>query len=479
MLPDFVLAFKKNIYVTEEGSDRVTIQSPLIQLNIPQQTLKLDKVAPGLLAAIRILAAEGATEKHLSDLVLETDGLAQLPKFYYYLEKFIRLGMLCLSVMSEGEPLATLVPLCPYEKFQLKEASLEKKYVLSRFAYSRKDEGQLVLECPLSHAKIVLADWKGAALIAELAKPQVVGELFTTIPGLSEETVRQFFSLLLSAEMLGEVQENGKIEEEENEAIVQWEFHDLLFHSRSRTGRNDKPFGRTYPFLGKIEPLPAVKPKVSDDAIALYKPDIEKLKAEDYPFTRILEERKSIKKYNDDKPITDKQLGEFLYRSARIREVFHKDKEEISSRPYPNGGAAYELELYVTVNTCENIPSGLYHYCPQEHQLCKISGRNSYVEALLKEVQLANRKRSAPQILLIIAARFPRITWHYESLAYATILKNLGALLQTMYLVASAMQLAPCAIGEGNSDLFATATGTDYFSETSVGEFMLGSKAVV
>jgi hypothetical protein len=45
-----------------------------------------------------------------------------------------------------------------------------------------------------------------------------------------------------------------------------------------------------------------------------------------------------------------------------------------------------------------------------------------------------------------------------------------------MYLVATAMNLAPCAIGAGNSDLFAAAVGTDYYAETSVGELSLGSK---
>jgi hypothetical protein len=44
-----------------------------------------------------------------------------------------------------------------------------------------------------------------------------------------------------------------------------------------------------------------------------------------------------------------------------------------------------------------------------------------------------------------------------------------------MYLVATTMNLAPCAIGEGNSDLFVAAVGTDYDAESSVGEFMLGS----
>jgi len=63
-------------------------------------------------------------------------------------------------------------------------------------------------------------------------------------------------------------------------------------------------------------------------------------------------------------------------------------------------------------------------------------------------------------------------------MAYSLILKNVGVLYQTMYLVATAMDLAPCAIGGGDSDLFARAAGLDYDSETSVGEFLIGSKRI-
>jgi hypothetical protein len=47
---------------------------------------------------------------------------------------------------------------------------------------------------------------------------------------------------------------------------------------------------------------------------------------------------------------------------------------------------------------------------------------------------------------------------------------------QTMYLAATAMGLAPCAVGGGDADLFVRAAGTDYCTETSVGEFILGSQ---
>ena len=99
------------------------------------------------------------------------------------------------------------------------------------------------------------------------------------------------------------------------------------------------------------------------------------------------------------------------------------------------------------------------------------------VESLLEEA--AATARIAPdslQVLVILTSRFERIAWKYESIAYALTLKHVGVVYQTMYLAATAMNLAPCALGCGDSDLFARAAGTDYYVETSVGEFLLGSR---
>src|SRR5262249_22054628 len=81
------------------------------------------------------------------------------------------------------------------------------------------------------------------------------------------------------------------------------------------------------------------------------------------------------------------------------------------------------------------------------------------------------------QVLIVLAARFGRVSWKYSSLAYALTLKDVGVLYQSMYLAATAMGLAPCALGVGDSDLFARLIGSGYYAETSVGEFLLGSRA--
>ena len=80
-------------------------------------------------------------------------------------------------------------------------------------------------------------------------------------------------------------------------------------------------------------------------------------------------------------------------------------------------------------------------------------------------------------MLITIAARFGRISWKYSSLAYALVLKDVGVLIQTFYLMATEMGLGGCAIGSTNIELFAKMTGLDFCVEGPVGQFALGRPA--
>jgi SagB-type dehydrogenase family enzyme len=81
---------------------------------------------------------------------------------------------------------------------------------------------------------------------------------------------------------------------------------------------------------------------------------------------------------------------------------------------------------------------------------------------------------AVPQVLIIVAARFGRMSWKYSSLAYALILKDVGVLTQSFYLMATEMGLGGCAIGITNIDLFAKITGIEFHIEGPVGQFALG-----
>lgn len=469
MSQQFRLSFKKDVYLIESEAERLVLQSF-------NRSLTFKQVQPGFKTALKTLASEGATLAELSEMVQQNDGSFLALGFYAHLQKFSNLGWLCHSVVSEGQAIAIAIPLTAEYQFPYTEIAIKSQYMLSRFVCCRSVEGQLLLESPLSQTQVLLLDWKGAALFSQLAKPHRCSELVTKVPRIASETVKQFVNLLLSAQMLSEVGEDGMIPEQANPTLAQWEFYDLMFHTRSRQGRHANPFGGTYRFLDRIEPLPALKPQMSEEVIELYKPDLEALKTTEACFTQVLETRKSIREHGAT-PITVQQLGEFLYRCARVKHYHSTEREDFAHRPYPSGGALYELELYLVINTCDRMNSGLYHYQPLAHQLCRIADRTETVEALLNDAQRSMGQQAMPQVLIVIAARFQRLAWKYESMAYALMLKHVGVLYQTMYLVATAMELAPCSLGGGNSDLFAKAAGCDYYAETSIGEFALGSRS--
>ncbi len=267
------------------------------------------------------------------------------------------------------------------------------------------------------------------------------------------------------------------------DAAESWEFHDLVFHARSRRGRSDLPFGATYRLAGLVEPPPPVRTVPEGPSIRLPRPDPARLDREDPPLFRVVEARRSERSYGDH-PIDLERLGEFFFRVARVRDeqVFTLDTPAgpvpmaMAARPYPSGGALYELEFYAAVGACEGLEPGLYYYEPRGHTLVAVRSLTPDVESLLCDgAESAGIPRETVQVLLILTARVPRLSWKYAAMAYALVLKHVGVVFQNMYLAATAMGLAPCALGGGDSDLFARASGVDYYAETSVGEFLLGA----
>jgi SagB-type dehydrogenase family enzyme len=200
---------------------------------------------------------------------------------------------------------------------------------------------------------------------------------------------------------------------------------------------------------------------------------------------RLLRERQSTRSFDGARPITLGELARFLDGAARVQSEFEVSADlgecgpvvAYAVRPYPSGGGSYELELYLAVDKCEGFARGFYHYDAGGHALVPIDVRVQELDALLTGAQFAMAAPAAPQILITIAARFGRVSWKYSSIAYALILKNVGALMQTFYLTATAMGFGGCAIGIANIDLFAKMTGIEFHVEGPVGQFALGRAA--
>ncbi len=353
--------------------------------------------------------------------------------------------------------------------------------VLSRFAYLRRRGKEMVLESPLAGALFRICDPEIAATLSKLSQPQKISRYRKErdFPGL------ELLGLLVDCQILFKL-EGGKGDglrpSEGGSELVLWDFHDLLFHTRSTEGRQANPLGGLYSYASVIAPLPAVRspwPGKTIDLNGATPP------SEPSPFAQLLHARHSTRDFDDEHPITLAELAGLLQTAARIRALWTDETDmdgegpEVSyaSRPYPGGGAAYELELYLTIANCEGLARGFYHYDAHKHALTPIEVGPRELEAQLSAAEIAMGASGVPQILITIAARFGRVSWKYSSLAYSLVLKDVGVLMQTLYLAATDIGLGGCALGTNNIDRFAGMTGLEIHVEGPVGQFALGRGA--
>ena len=355
--------------------------------------------------------------------------------------------------------------------------------VLSRFAYLRRRANDLLLESPLARAAFRIRNPKIAAMLALLSTPKQLKSLRRQdgFPGV------ELLALLLDGRILFKIAAGcgGELRRAEgDDSLVLWDFHDLLFHTRSTEGRHANPQGGLYPYVGTIAPLPPVRPRWPGKKIDLTKCSSANSQ-EGAQAAALLRARHSTRIFDDRRPITLSELAQFLDGAARVQSKWTGQLDlgdrttelKYAARPYPSGGASYELELYLAVDKCEGLARGFYHYDAGAHALVPIVVRTNELDAMLASASFAMDSPATPQVLITIAARFGRVSWKYSSLAYSLVLKNVGAFTQTLYLMATDMGLGGCGIGSVNIDLFAEMTGLEFHTEGPVGQFAMGRAA--
>lgn len=369
---------------------------------------------------------------------------------------------------ADGSPRATFIPVHP-DAPDLARApqSPWARLRLSRFAQLSRQGDALVLESPVASMRVELSPAAGATVLQFANRSVARGDI---------ECDCRLVADLCTAGLLVEIDEDDGAGEDRDPVVGQWEPHDMLMHARSRVGRGDQPRGGTFRFADVHRAPPALRHASSSTGITLPRPDLDRLLADDMPLARAMEERASRRALG---PIDLTQLGEFLFRTVRVRRELPAEAGARGyprlDRPHPAAGGISELITYLAVSACEGIDGGLYRYDPIAHGLDLVTPAGPRVALLLEQARAASGGDAVPPLLVILAADFARLSWKYEGIAYALLLKNVGVVYQSMQLVATAMGLGSCPLGGGDSDAFARAAGTNPFAEASVGELMLGS----
>lgn len=462
------------------------------------------------LGPISLENVSGIRNGPFGDAEAPSDTQSPYPPVRIQLEKVLsRLQPLIIRSlgMETGQPLLSVVPMTPLSRFHAVPVPPDVPVRLSTYAELRTNGQEFTLESPLSLHRVLLHRAEAISLIGLLGRPVTAAGYAAALPQLAS-VAADTLAYLVAAGMVVRAEGTEETEGHDSElpvfaedtdpALAGWSGVDLMFHTRRTLGRHDNAFGATYP-RGSGSPEQAVKPRLPGPSIPLHRPRWEDLAAVDPTLAVAMEGRRSMRVYGPE-PVTAAELGVLLYRTARVRSLItpplsaesfrepdaaagarptagagaNGNDPRLTDRPYPGGGACYEIELYVTVGQCQGIAPAIYHYDPLGHQLELVNSDRVMVDELLKSASQAAVIDVPPPVLITMTARFQRLTWKYEGMAYAVALIDLGVLIQSLYLVCTAMGLAPCALGSVRIDVPARAFGTDWRLEPTMGQFMLG-----
>ncbi|QYR20283.1 SagB family peptide dehydrogenase [Paenibacillus sp. sptzw28] len=443
-------------------------------------TIKLPKLEPYALSCL-MRASDGSfwgyTETE--EAILEREGWLSLSAWYRALSTLLEHRCLFIETLScTSKQARAVLSSCGQASPHLWNRPQEHTpYRLSRFAYIRREEdGGLYISSTLYQSRVSALDTLAVQLFQLLSTPVSLADAAGRIPEWPKEEIGAVMTLLLWAGIISPTSQDGALYEDRHLPLIAWEFHDLLLHTRSRLQEDGVRRGGTYRFLHVVPPSPPAKPDLPPSSIPLYVPDMIRISREEESFAFVMENRVSgVERDRLHRHMDAEALGEFLFRTARIRMQYETVLfGQYTGRPYPNAGSCYELELYAAVRSCPGLPDGLYAYDPNGHALRPYAGADS--EELFQEA-LSARPEMDPQVLIAITARFQRISWKYESIAYSLVLKNAGVLIAYFYLTASAMNIPSFALGTGSLSRLTMLTGTDPLQEFPVGEFVLGRPA--
>jgi SagB-type dehydrogenase family enzyme len=390
-----------------------------------------------------------------------------------------------LGTTEGGVPLLSVVPVARDAVFRAARVDPSLPLRLSRFAALRSSDGDLLVESPLARFQVVLHRRVVSRIVVAMCAATSVAELATTLD-IDRAVVADIVAYLVATGvvLLGvwHEREPGRVPlfaEDADPTLTRWSHHDLLFHARTRMGRHGGLTGVTFPHA-ESSPAPAlVKAPRTGPRYELHQPTAEALSGSDPPLVDVVENTRLCQEMRG--PVTIEQIGELLFRAARVRSVSPASAGgdhvyEVSDRPYLSINGLYELELYLCANEAEGLPRGIYHYDPRQHALTLVRESAEDMAAMLESAMIGSGAGGWPPAMITITARVARSSWMYGGIAYSLTLTHVGALQQMLCISATAMGLAACVPAIDPGEAVDVALGLEWPAEVGVGEFVFGNR---
>ncbi|UMZ74274.1 SagB/ThcOx family dehydrogenase [Natranaerofaba carboxydovora] len=166
--------------------------------------------------------------------------------------------------------------------------------------------------------------------------------------------------------------------------------------------------------------------------------DIEELSEVDVSIQETIENRRSIRSYQDEKL----DLEEISYLMWAAQGITDSDT---GYRAAPSAGATFPMEVYVVVGDVEELSPGIYRYLPEEHELQLVlegDFRDDLMGAALGQAPIGEAS-----INIVITSIYERVmsTYGERGIRYAKI--EAGHISQNIFLLSTALELGTVSIG--------------------------------
>jgi SagB-type dehydrogenase family enzyme len=166
-------------------------------------------------------------------------------------------------------------------------------------------------------------------------------------------------------------------------------------------------------------------------------------------------------------------LLRYSYGPTHARRLLHDGPGELTlHRATASAGGLYPLELYPFVFDVDGVEPGLYHYDVGAHALEALAPGPCRDDVLARMSDHELVRTSAA--LIAITAVLPRTLTKYLYRGYRFVLYDVGALVESMYLAATAAGVGACAVGGYFDDELGALLGIDNVDEHVMALFSIG-----
>ena len=314
---------------------------------------------------------------------------------------------------------------------------------LDPLAVLRPDAGDWVLGSPVSSFELRLA----RAGLLDALRPDAVHAV---------DDVGHWLVRALWAAGLGRSSGDG------DDPASGWSHADLVFHAASRRRADHRPRGK------RIE-RPAWAPPAAPAAASAPLDEPLRQRLQSQSFERVLATRRSVR--GALPPPTLDELCDLLRAVQAERGQPHGSPR----LAYPSAGGLQSLDFHLAVGG--SAGASLYRFEAASGLLLPLAAPVAAVQRLLEEAgQSWGEANGTPCALLVISARLQELAARYEATAYRLALLEAGCATQLVTQVAAALGLGTCVLGNGDSRLFALASGMPEWQAPAIAEIAIAGR---